>query len=204
MDKTIHCVILCCPGKDFCVGYPRYELNCDPVDTVDKMKTDYWRLWEEYDLDTNPKMRHEVMRGSSFDDDVHGMFMQQQDRMVLFDIHKPVIAQIHGNCLAREWCRSSAWQLRSMRVVTSLAGSASRGSRKGGRAALSPPLLRNATRGSWMVRRRASQPRVASTDASGGSLVFRAPSSDLALFSSNDCIPYIRPHAGSHTMSFGL
>jgi hypothetical protein len=93
MDKTIHCVILCCPGKDFCVGYPRYELNCDPVDTVDKMKTDYWRLWEEYDLDTNPKMRREVMRGSSFDDDVHGMFMQQQDRMVLFDIHKPVIAQ---------------------------------------------------------------------------------------------------------------
>ena len=70
--------------------------------------------------------------------------------MVLFDIHKPVIAQIHGNCLAREWCRSSAWQLRSMRVVTSLAGSASRGSRKGGRAALSPPLLRNATRGSWI------------------------------------------------------
>ena len=106
------------------------------------MKADYWRLWEEYDLDNNPKTRREVrfsahallnfmhflltiacvlrtlcsrsldlltfavtlcdvphfcsllpqvMRGgSSFDDDVHGMFMQQQDRMQLFDMHKPV------------------------------------------------------------------------------------------------------------------
>ena len=57
MDKTIHCVILCGAGKDFCAGY---ELNGDPVDTVDKMKTDYWRLWEEYDLDNNPKTRREV------------------------------------------------------------------------------------------------------------------------------------------------
>ena len=31
---------------------------------------------------------------------VHGMLMQLEDRMQLFDMHKPVIAQIHGNCLA--------------------------------------------------------------------------------------------------------
>jgi len=98
MDKTIHCVILRGAGKDFCAGY---ELNADPVDSVDKMKADYWRLWGEYDLDANPKKRRDVLRGgSSFDDDTWNLQQQQYDRMQLFDMHKPVIACIHGNCLA--------------------------------------------------------------------------------------------------------
>ena len=75
MDKTIHCVILRGAGKDFCAGY---ELNADPVDSVDKMKADYWRLWGEYDLDANPKKRRDVLRGgSSFDDDTWNLQQQQ-------------------------------------------------------------------------------------------------------------------------------
>jgi enoyl-CoA hydratase len=42
-----------------------------------------------------------VYRGmSNFDDDAWQLERQQRDRMVIWDMHKPVIAQIHGYCLA--------------------------------------------------------------------------------------------------------
>ncbi|MGI8926909.1 MAG: crotonase/enoyl-CoA hydratase family protein [Tepidiformaceae bacterium] len=42
-----------------------------------------------------------VYRGArGFDDDAWQMERQQRLRMVIFDMHKPVIAQVHGYCLA--------------------------------------------------------------------------------------------------------
>jgi enoyl-CoA hydratase len=42
-----------------------------------------------------------VYRGmASMDDDIWQLERQQRDRMALWDIHKPVIAQVHGYCLA--------------------------------------------------------------------------------------------------------
>jgi enoyl-CoA hydratase len=43
----------------------------------------------------------EVYRHSqSFDDDVWRMESSQRDRMTIFDMHKPVIGQLHGYCVA--------------------------------------------------------------------------------------------------------
>jgi enoyl-CoA hydratase len=43
----------------------------------------------------------EVYRHSqAFDDDTWRMEQAQQDRMTIFDMHKPVIGQIHGYCVA--------------------------------------------------------------------------------------------------------
>ncbi len=42
-----------------------------------------------------------VYRGmSNFDDDAWQLERQQRDRLAIMDIHKPVIAQVHGYCLA--------------------------------------------------------------------------------------------------------
>ena len=43
----------------------------------------------------------QVYRGSqSFDDDTWRMEDAQRDRMAIFDMHKPVIGQVHGYCVA--------------------------------------------------------------------------------------------------------
>ncbi len=39
-------------------------------------------------------------RGDSFDDDAWRLEKSQRLRMTIFDMHKPVIAQVHGHCLA--------------------------------------------------------------------------------------------------------
>jgi len=69
----IHCAVLRGAGKDFCAGY----------DLADRPARDAGR------------------RGaSSIDDDIWQLERQQRLRMTIFDMHKPVIAAIHGRCLA--------------------------------------------------------------------------------------------------------
>ena len=76
-DTSVHCVVLAGEGRAFCAGYDLTPLQQgggdDPVER----------------------------RGSrSFDDDTWQMERSQRLRMALFDMHKPVIAQVHGYCLA--------------------------------------------------------------------------------------------------------
>lgn len=59
-----------------------------------------------YDLTPRPRsnggapQERRTRGGSSFDDDAWQLERAQRLRMVLFDMHKPVIAQVHGYCLA--------------------------------------------------------------------------------------------------------
>lgn len=74
-NRDVHCVIIRGAGEDFCAGY---------------------------DLaGAAPRDRARNQRGaSSIDDDIWQLERQQRFRMAIFDMHKPVIAQIHGRCLA--------------------------------------------------------------------------------------------------------
>ncbi len=59
-----------------------------------------------YDLTPSPRTQERLRpearyrSGRGFDDDTWGLEQSQRLRMALFDMHKPVIAQVHGYCLA--------------------------------------------------------------------------------------------------------
>jgi len=75
-DTAVHCVVLAGEGRAFCAGYDLTPIQQEASDPV-------------------------ARRGSrSFDDDTWQMERSQRLRMALFDMHKPVIAQVHGYCLA--------------------------------------------------------------------------------------------------------
>ena len=76
--KSIHCVVLMGAGKDFCAGY-------DLAPTAED---------EGFDPDLYRKSR------SSVDDDIWRLTRNQTDILTIFDMHKPVIAAIHGHCVA--------------------------------------------------------------------------------------------------------
>ena len=83
-DNRVHSIIIRGAGRSFCAGYdltPERQLEGETVDDRDRYA--------------------EVYRSSqAFDDDVFRMEGAQRDRMAIFDMHKPVIAQIHGYCVA--------------------------------------------------------------------------------------------------------
>ncbi|MEO5641120.1 MAG: crotonase/enoyl-CoA hydratase family protein [Sphingomicrobium sp.] len=80
-DRTdVHVVVLAGAGKDFCAGYD---------------------LDGAYAGGTEDSCDGPAYRSSrGFDDDCWGLERTQALTGILFDMHKPVIAQVHGNCLA--------------------------------------------------------------------------------------------------------
>ncbi len=85
-DAQVHVVILRAAGRAFCAGYDLTPMQSPP------QKREPAAADERY---TN------VYRGmSSYDDDVWQLERQQRDRLAIWDMHKPVIAQVHGYCLA--------------------------------------------------------------------------------------------------------
>lgn len=81
-DKAVHCVVLKGAGPSFCSGYDLSKYQVDAAITP-LASTD-----NEY-------------RGQrTQDDDAWQQERAQRYRMALFDMHKPVIAQVHGHCLA--------------------------------------------------------------------------------------------------------
>jgi enoyl-CoA hydratase len=76
-DTRVHCVILSGNGPDFSSGY---DLG-------------------QYDSAAAAGSEHRRGR-VSFDDDAWRLEAAQRCRMTLFDMHKPVIAQVQGRCLA--------------------------------------------------------------------------------------------------------
>ncbi|HZU75266.1 MAG TPA: crotonase/enoyl-CoA hydratase family protein [Dehalococcoidia bacterium] len=78
-DTEVHCVILRGAGRAFSAGY---DLTGGP----------------RRDGHTVPDPR--ARGGASIEDDAWRLEQGQQLRMVIFDMHKPVIGQVHGYCLA--------------------------------------------------------------------------------------------------------
>jgi enoyl-CoA hydratase len=86
-DTAVHAVLIKGAGKDFSTGYdltPGIGVSIRP-----KLRQSSYRrggLYEE--------------EGASCDDDAWRLEYSQRLRMAIFDMHKPVVAQVHGNCLA--------------------------------------------------------------------------------------------------------
>lgn len=76
-DNRVRCVVLRAAGPDFSSGYDLQRYDQPVPDQVD----------------------HRRGR-AKFDDDAWHQERAQRLRMVLIDMHKPVIAQVHGRCLA--------------------------------------------------------------------------------------------------------
>jgi enoyl-CoA hydratase len=77
-DREVHAVVVRGAGKSFSAGY---DLSPPPPRAA------------------RPEGRS-YRGGRSFDDDTWQLEKSQRLRMALFDMHKPVIAQVHGHCLA--------------------------------------------------------------------------------------------------------
>jgi enoyl-CoA hydratase len=81
-DTQVHVVILRGNGRAFCAGY-----DLTPMQSPRRRDGD-----EDY---------ANVYRGAtSLDDDIWHLERQQREQMAIWDMHKPVIAQVHGYCLA--------------------------------------------------------------------------------------------------------
>jgi enoyl-CoA hydratase len=80
-DTEVHAVILRGAGRAFSAGYDLTPLAGGRAGR-DETYTKVYR------------------GGSTFDDDAWQLERGQRLRMALFDMHKPVVAQIHGYCLA--------------------------------------------------------------------------------------------------------
>ena len=79
----VHAVVLQGAGKDFCAGY------------------DLINAYERYEDGTgpNPEIPYRAAAGS-FEDDTWNMERFQSLPNIIYDLHKPVIAKVQGNCLA--------------------------------------------------------------------------------------------------------
>ncbi len=82
-DTSVHAVILRGAGRSFCSGYDITPVRSPAAETAAE---------ETY---------ANVYRGmGTLEDDVWQLERQQRMRMSIWDLHKPVIAQVHGYCLA--------------------------------------------------------------------------------------------------------
>jgi enoyl-CoA hydratase len=88
-DRTdVNCIVLAGAGKDFCAGYDLVGAYSGPKDEDSTRATG---------LGGAPSYRS---AGNSVDDDAWGLERAQKFSTVMFDLHKPVIAKVQGNCLA--------------------------------------------------------------------------------------------------------
>lgn len=85
--NDVNVVVLQGEGKDFCAGY-------DLVTTYSDRKAA-----DDAAAAGEPEVPYRAPYGN-FDDDTWSMERMTEIKNRLFDMHKPVIAKVHGNCLA--------------------------------------------------------------------------------------------------------
>lgn len=81
-DTAVHAVILKGAGRAFSAGYDLTPMSGRRPAPEGETYTAVYR------------------GGTTFDDDAWRLERAQRLRMALFDMHKPVVAQVHGHCLA--------------------------------------------------------------------------------------------------------
>jgi len=81
--RDVNVIVVAGAGKDFCSGYD--------------LAGAYAGVSPEA-MPYDPELYRSQRRG--FDDDCWALERTLEQRMRIFDLHKPVIAKIHGNCLA--------------------------------------------------------------------------------------------------------
>ncbi|MEO8804457.1 MAG: crotonase/enoyl-CoA hydratase family protein [Burkholderiaceae bacterium] len=81
--RDVNVIVIDGAGKDFCSGYDL---------------TGAYAGVAPQDMPYDPEQYRSQRR--SFDDDCWALERTLEQRMRIFDLHKPVIAKIHGNCLA--------------------------------------------------------------------------------------------------------
>ena len=86
-DQNVHAVILRGNGRAFSAGYDLTPMSRRRDGTMPEAPAD-------------DKYTAVYRGGATFDDDAWQLERAQRLRMAIFDMHKPVIAQVHGYCLA--------------------------------------------------------------------------------------------------------
>lgn len=81
--RDVNVILLSANGKDFCAGYDLTDSYGGSADSS-----------PEYD----PSLYRS--RAGTLDDDIWSLSRNQDLLAIIGDLHKPVIAQVHGNCLA--------------------------------------------------------------------------------------------------------
>ncbi len=84
-DKSVHCVIVRGAGKSFSAGY---DITPQPPPNANAGAEA--KVYRNGGIYNNP----------TIDDDIWRLEYAQRLRMPLFDMHKPVIAEVHGYCIA--------------------------------------------------------------------------------------------------------
>ena len=84
----VHCVVIQGAGTDFCSGYDLVDYKVEPAKDATEAAA------PEYDA------RQYRVSSASHDNDIWRMERNQADIFTILDIHKPVIAKVHGHCLA--------------------------------------------------------------------------------------------------------
>jgi enoyl-CoA hydratase len=82
-DAAVHVIILRGAGRAFSAGY-----DLTPMQSPSPPK------------DRDEKYTNVYRGGATINDDIWQLERQQRERLAIWDIHKPVIAQVHGYCLA--------------------------------------------------------------------------------------------------------
>lgn len=85
--QDVHAVLLQGAGKDFCAGY-------DLASSYEK-----WHKEQDSETDGQNAITYRPS-GGNFDDDCWSMERFQSIPNLIYEMHKPVIAKVHGNCLA--------------------------------------------------------------------------------------------------------
>lgn len=81
---SVHCIVLGGNGRDFCSGWDMTGGESSPVKEAQAGKQQ-----AEYRSQT-----------ATLEDDIWQLGRMNELRMVMFEMHKPVIAKVQGNCLA--------------------------------------------------------------------------------------------------------